>query len=362
MKLSTLLSRDNNNLDIFRVIAACMVIYGHAYALVPHSIEESDFIARHLGYDYSGSLAVKIFFFLSGLVVTNSLLSKRSPIDFIIARVFRIWPALIFTVVVSATIIGPIVTTLPIDQYFQDPATLSYVTKNITMSTTFSLPGVFESNHFKSAVNGSLWTIPYEIAAYMALLALFMLGVAKNKWIAISIFLIIAATPFLPAHLQLSFFPTSKEAVMLAPCFAAGAILALLKDHIHITIHVASGMWILYFLTNKSSIASHLFYSALFISILYLSSLAFTIKLKMKSDISYGVYLWGFPVQQILAAYLSEQGIIFNQISAIIICCILGYASWILIEKNCSKYGSTLAKKLHRLSPPRTATCTTQEL
>lgn len=362
MKLSTLLSRDNNNLDIFRVIAACMVIYGHAYALVPHSSKETDFIARLLKFDYSGSLAVNIFFFLSGLVVTNSLLSKRSPIDFIIARAFRIWPALIFTVVVTATIIGPIVTTLPIDQYFQDPATFKYVTNNITMSITHTLPGVFESNYFKSAVNGSLWTIPYEIAAYTALLAFFMLGASKSKWIAISIFLIIAVTPFLPEYLKLSFLPSSKLAVMLAPCFAAGAILALLKDHIHINLHVTSGLWILYFLINNSSIVPYLFYSALFVSILYLSSLAFTIKLKMKSDISYGIYLWGFPVQQILVASFPEQGLIFNQISAMIICCILGYASWMLIEKNCSKYGSTLAKKLHRLSIPRTATCTTQEL
>ena len=64
MRLSDLLQRDNNNLDIFRLIAAALVIYGHAYAIAPQE-GHSDVLARLLGYDYSGSLAVKLFFFLS---------------------------------------------------------------------------------------------------------------------------------------------------------------------------------------------------------------------------------------------------------------------------------------------------------
>lgn len=353
MKLSTLLSRDNNNLDIFRVIAACMVIYGHAYALAPHG-GETDFIARLLGHDYSGSLAVKIFFFLSGLVVTSSLISKRSPIDFVVARSFRIWPALILTTVVSAIIIGPMLSTMPIDQYFRDPGTYGYVINNITMSTTYSLPGVFESNHYKTAVNGSLWTIRYEIIAYIVLLALFMIGGSKHKWVAFSIFLIIAVNPFLPEQFQLSFLQTSKLASMLAPCFAAGSMLALLKDHIHINIHGVIGLWILYFFLKSSLAAPYILYSGLFITILYLSSLTSIIKLKPKADISYGIYLWGFPVQQILAKYFPEQGVVFNQVFAITLCCMLGYASWVLIERRSIKAGSIFAKKLHLLSLPKT--------
>lgn len=349
MKLSTLLSRDNNNLDIFRVIAACMVIYGHAYALVPHH-GEKDFVARLLGHDYSGSLAINIFFFLSGLVVTNSLISKRSPIDFVVARFFRIWPALIFTTLASAMIIGPALSTLPIDQYFRDSGTYHYVLKNVSLSTTYSLPGVFESNHYKSAVNGSLWTIPYEVSAYMILLALFMLGGAKYKLAAFSIFLIVSVNPFLPEQFQPSFFPKAKLATMLAPCFAAGSMLALLKDHIHINVHGVLGIWILYFFLNKSEIAPYVVYSAIFITTLYLSSLALIIKLKPKADISYGIYLWGFPVQQILVEYFPEQGVIFNQVCAITLCCILGYGSWIFIERNSIRIGSTFSKKLHSFS------------
>ncbi|EBO0298771.1 acyltransferase, partial [Salmonella enterica] len=80
MLLSSYLKRDNNNLDLVRIIAACMVIYGHAYAISPQ-VGKDDIIHQLIGFDYSGSLAVKIFFFVSGLVVTNSFFSKRNIND-----------------------------------------------------------------------------------------------------------------------------------------------------------------------------------------------------------------------------------------------------------------------------------------
>ncbi len=76
MTLHDVLRRENNNLDLFRLIAAYLVIIGHAYALAPQAGQQ-DPILRLLGFDYSGSMAVKLFFFLSGLVVVNSLLDKR---------------------------------------------------------------------------------------------------------------------------------------------------------------------------------------------------------------------------------------------------------------------------------------------
>jgi peptidoglycan/LPS O-acetylase OafA/YrhL len=65
MKLSEILNKQANNLDIFRILASCMVIYGHAYSLSPQ-VGKVDITASLLGFDYSGSLAVKIFFFLTG--------------------------------------------------------------------------------------------------------------------------------------------------------------------------------------------------------------------------------------------------------------------------------------------------------
>ena len=134
---------ENNNLDIFRVIAAIMVIYGHAYALLP-TTGPGDLLTGLLGFDYSGSLAVKIFFFLSGLVVTNSLLTKRHLARFLVARFFRIWPALAFTLLVSAFLLGPLLSEQFPAEYFSNKKVLAYFYKGLSMNIKYELPGVFE--------------------------------------------------------------------------------------------------------------------------------------------------------------------------------------------------------------------------
>lgn len=163
MLLSNVLRKENNNLDVFRVVAAVMVIYGHAYALLP--IEgQNDIVRKLLVFDYSGSLAVKIFFFLSGLVVTNSLILKKGVRQFLISRFFRIWPALAVVLAVMAFIFGPLLSTHSTLEYFSNTEVYEYFLRGLVMDLRYDLPGVFQNNAFK-AVNGSLWSIPCEVYA-----------------------------------------------------------------------------------------------------------------------------------------------------------------------------------------------------
>ena len=346
MKVSEILHKDANNLDIFRLICACMVIYGHAYALAPES-GRSDIVGRLLGFDYSGSLAVKIFFFLSGLVVTNSLLEKQNPIQFVIARFFRIWPALFFTVTISALCLGAVFTNLSLDTYLKSSETYEYVYNNLAMQINYNLLGVFTENPYKNAVNGALWTLPYEVSAYIFLLGLFMVGVFNSKKIPIFIFCLILIDPVIDNKLIFTWLPKNHEVNLLAPCFAFGAILAFYKDRINIDINIFFGVWILYFIFSYSSYAFYFFYFALFFSILYISSLKFALKFKPKSDLSYGVYLWGFPVQQVMASLFSEYGVRFNQLSSILICIVLAFISWHLVEKRCINWGRVIVRKIN---------------
>ena len=94
MHLQQLLNPKNNNLDLFRLIAALLVIYGHAPAFIPNAVS-TDVVARLLGFDYSGSLAVKFFFMLSGLLVTMSIMARPQPVEFVIKRIARIFPGLL---------------------------------------------------------------------------------------------------------------------------------------------------------------------------------------------------------------------------------------------------------------------------
>lgn len=349
MKVSQILERKANNLDIFRVVAACMVIYGHSFCLAPEA-GQRDVIARLLGFDYSGSLAVKIFFFLSGLVVTNSLLEKNNPLSFAVARFFRIWPALIVTVVISACVIGPIFSTLSIREYFKYWDVLNYITDNTRMHVAYYLPGVFNENPYKDTVNGAVWTLPYEVGAYLIVLGLSMVGTFKNRYVALIVATLVILDPLFGNKLVLTWLPKNNETTLLAPCFAFGAILATYKDKIEISPNVIYGSWVLFFMFSSCSFNFYFFYFALFLTLLLLSTNKLVLKFRPKFDISYGVYLWGFPVQQIMTATFPSYGIHFNQISSLIICICLGLLSWHLVEKRFINLGRKFTQTLQNIN------------
>lgn len=337
MRLAEILPRGANNLDLFRIIAAAMVIFGHAYALVPVA-GQSDPLVQWLGFDSSGSLAVKVFFLLSGLVVTNSLLEKRQPLQFLIARFFRLWPALAVTVLLCALVLGPLLTSLPLEEYLLHPQTGKYIYRNLVFRIRFPLPGVFQDNAL-SAVNGSLWTIPHEIAAYLGLLVLYLLGTFQRCWLPLALLATLLAVPLL--------FPDeSPEVSRLLACFAIGATLAFYKRHLIINGWVVLALWLLFALFRHALVNFYLFYLALFASILFVASQSWMLRLRPRSDLSYGVYLWGFPVQQVMAQFFGAQGILFNQLASLAICLVLAFGSWHLVEKPAMAQGAALGRRV----------------
>lgn len=339
--LSHVLQRDHNNLDVVRLIAACMVIYGHANALVPPALVGGDWVAQWLKFDYSGSLAVKIFFFLSGLVVTNSLLSKRCLMQFALARIWRIWPALLAVLLVSVFVIGPVVTSASMKEYWSAAETSRYLLGNALMNIKFALPGAFEG-HSNTAVNGSLWSLPYEVGAYCLLAAAFALGLQRRPMLALLVTALICVDPLLPQRLLFSWRASDAGIDSLAPCFAVGALMALYKQHIRIGWMPVLGFAILYSVFRKTPYAHYLFYGTLFFGILCVCSQTWMTRWRLKADISYGVYLWGWPVQQLLVHFYPEMGLQLHRVLAIALACVLGTLSWYWLEKPSIAVGRRL--------------------
>ena len=181
MKLSDLMSRGNNNLDLIRVVLALMVIVGHVPAFKIVSDNYVDYVTQFFDFTYSGAAAVKAFFFISGLLVTNSLLKKGDWREYLVSRVFRIWPGLLF-VSLCCFVFGFLITTQP-ETYFS--SAWKYVVKNLYMDIQYTLPSVSfisettsHGGKYSTTVNGSLWTIPWEVKMYIILLAVYLL--AKN--------------------------------------------------------------------------------------------------------------------------------------------------------------------------------------
>lgn len=285
---------------------------------------------------------MKVFFFLSGLVVTNSLLEKPKVVDFLLARIFRIWPGLILVVLSTVLFLGPLVSELSFRDYFSDPKTYLYFLGNVFLKPVYALPGVFSHLPHPTVVNGSLWTLPYEFAAYLALLALFMLGIFKSRFAFIVVFAILMLDPLTGNKLLFMWRPSDPEIDFLAPCFAMGAVLAALKKNLELTGYTVISLLILYLLFRSSIFAPYLFYASLFSLMLYLSGQSWMIKLKPRTDISYGVYLWGYPIQQTMVYYFPGEGLIFNQLASLLLAFGFGWISWHCVEKRGIVFGKKL--------------------
>lgn len=333
MYLSQLLQPHNNNLDLFRVVAALLVIYGHAPAFVQNQ-PITDFIYDVLGFDYSGSLAVKFFFMLSGLLVTQSLLLCLAIKPFLIKRAARIFPGLIVCLLLSVFVVGLSFTNLSAATYLQHPQTWNYLLHNsLLFSMQWELPGVFESAA-TSTVNGSLWTLPLEVICYLCLAILSVTAIRYNRHIASVLLLIPIGVIFFGEWLLPNYLLGFKEALMLGACFCLGVLAALYQQWIAVTNKgVAVGIVAL-MLFWFSPLQMLCFYIVLFYVCLYLSGTRiFNQYLKIPGDPSYGIYIYGFVIQHLVAYVIPNQSLVFNQCAAALIAIAVGYLSWYLVEK-----------------------------
>lgn len=175
--LENLSGSENNHFNLIRMILSFLVFFCHCYALRFGKVANvMDPISGLIGH-WIGDLAVDGFFALSGYLVTGSLLRSTSFLRYLMARVLRIYPGLIVMLVLLIGFMSTM-STVPLKQYLLSRETLTLILQNSTLvfNVRYNLPGVFADNLYPRAVNGSLWTLPYEVRFYL------LIGVA---WFAL---------------------------------------------------------------------------------------------------------------------------------------------------------------------------------
>jgi peptidoglycan/LPS O-acetylase OafA/YrhL len=105
-------------------------------------------------------------------------------------------PALTVEVLLSALVLGPVLTTASLENYFLSADFRLYFL-NILGDIHYHLPGVFLSNPV-TVVNGQLWTVPWELVCYIVLAALAVTGVFRRRhWLVLSLLGLYVALQFL---------------------------------------------------------------------------------------------------------------------------------------------------------------------
>jgi len=329
MLIKEALLKENNNFNLLRIILASLVIMYHSLAIFPHSTF-TDPVKKYFLVVSTGGLAVKVFFFLSGMLVTNSLIQKNSVFDFIFSRAKRILPAYFFVIITSCFLIGPIISNLNLYLYFKSEGLWSYLLNNLSFRTSFFLPGVFSES--KYAFNGSIWTIPVEIKCYTLLISIYGLLRFFSIKLAITICFFAVALPLTPVR-DVFFASGGDPAIyMLAPCFALGCTMSIFKDRIKLIATPFLMVLLLSLIVKNETAKSYLICFPFCILSIFIFTRKSIVKFRIRNDVSYGMYLWGFPVQQITYHYITDNVFLGCTLS-FIISYFLGLASWIYIEK-----------------------------
>jgi peptidoglycan/LPS O-acetylase OafA/YrhL len=351
-KLSDVLKKDANNFDLLRLIAALAVIIGHSYAIAPQPPYQ-DGILTLLHFDYSGSLAVKFFFFLSGLLVTNSIITNPNIFHFLIKRIFRIFPGLLVCLLIAVLIIGPVFTELPLADYFSSANTWEYLQRNFFLKDIrYRLTGVFTKSPW--GLNGALWTLFYEVICYMYLALFSLLHLLRNKIVATLLCITIIAASVTVHIYSITFFSQNADAYLLPAFFAMGSLFAILKESIRIHIYGVILLCIVSFILRNTAAYQYVFYITFFYSAIYIAALKFVIvRLKIPFDPSYGIYIYGFMIQQCVHALFPNMGVHNNQIIAIVIAICMGTLSWFVVEKPFIRLGQQLIKQYNFFSGKR---------
>lgn len=349
----------NNNFNIIRFAAAFLVIYGHMSALMGSW-------AFTLFSQAVSTIAVKIFFVISGYLVTKSLLSDTNFGRYMIRRCFRLFPALIVLVLVSAFIIGPIFSYLSPSEYFSHPHTYRYLL-NIVLHPEYSLPGVFTDYVYPNAVNGSLWILPVEFLMYLILPAvMFIFKKLRCEKTGIIICMLGSLTLSI---LYIKFFRSSSFVVWgsdlfsmlpLIPFFFAGCLFTFPEFRKMLNLQFAIMLALVASVARVGEAFSEII---VFITVPYLT-LSFALSEKpifsawfKHCDFSYGIFLWGFPIQQILNAKLARFGLSDFKMAIIsfAVTLIPAILSWYLIEKPTQRLCQKWIKRLKERKEEKSA-------
>lgn len=339
MKLSTItiesiLGRGKNNFDLIRLVAALAVIFAHSYELFPKDIN----IAR-LGN--AGTWAVNIFFFLSGIFITASFNNSTSKLRFVVMRVSRIWPALIVCLFLTAFVLGPIVTTLDAATYLAHPETMSYFLTNLYLSDiSFILPGVFKSTHYPS-VNGSLWTLAPEVRCYLFVFIAGLLGMlSSRRSINLTCLFVVLIALYYPEFVP---YFRGKNFIRVGGCFLIGMFAYANRDLIRLDWKLAIGLFAVYAIFRKTSYGDVIFYVAVMYLVLVIAAFKPLERIKLAGDYSYGVYIYGFVVQETVNYSFPHLRSTPSMLITMPVTLIFAIISWNLIEKPSLALGRSLA-------------------
>ncbi|MEH0544875.1 acyltransferase [Streptomyces sp. B21-105] len=356
-----LLTGRNNSLGLLRLCLALAVVLSHARVL---GYGGKEYLHSFSGGQADlGKLAVYGFFVLSGILVTRS--GGRLPVGrFLWHRVLRILPGFWVCLLVAAFVIAPYLywrvhSTL---NGFNGPrGPLDYIRVNWAVSTNqYDVADIMTRARsagqvHNTAFNGALWSLRYEFLCYLAVATLAFAGILTRARRAVLLITVVLgwlvvrqastgrywAGPYDARYLQdIHIFPFApfgtSFVIYLGFAFALGALIEVYRERIPVSDPLG--------FASLAVLLGSLHYGYLFtVGIPAFAYLLVWLAIRLpasfrrvgaRNDYSYGIYIYGFLVQQTLAMLgYNRWGMPAYLSLTLVVTLLFAVASWHLVER-----------------------------
>jgi peptidoglycan/LPS O-acetylase OafA/YrhL len=313
----------NSGMDVLRVVFALLVLLSHAQE-IPDGDRARELLSilthRYLTF---GDLGVDGFFLLSGFLIVKSWKHNPDPINYLKKRVLRIVPGYMVAAFLSTIVVGLLVPGAP--NFFSN---LGFpFAKSVLLLGSPVTPIVFPGSHF-TMVNGAMWTITFEFFCYLLVLLLGVCGIFKcpNLWLLLTAALLIPL--FFPLHTN---HDSLNQIVRLTAVFFVGGCFYLFRESINfrprIAIFASLCLGIFWGVSTAHVEGAFVVFGGYLM--FYLIQIPFSVTFP---DVSYGIYLYGWPVESLWIWYRHGHPSVTFIVSAVI-CFSLGWLSWHFIER-----------------------------
>jgi peptidoglycan/LPS O-acetylase OafA/YrhL len=340
----------DNNFDALRLLAAVSVMFSHAFLIAEGTQRHEPLIVLTRNQSILGLCGVFVFFAISGFLVTQSFEQTVDPLRFLAKRALRIFPGLFVALLLSAFVLAPIVSTLKPGAYFASAVPYQYVLGNTLLSQrVHELPGVrFVVNPVGFEINGSMWTLRWEFMMYLMVLAL---GVLRLLWLPVMLGLLALGI----ACLEFAALERLGGWGWLLGFFAAGMILYRLRATRifdgRVALIAVAGL-ILSVPLRQFIPLFPLFgcYLALWLA---LHRRFPVIPAARFGDLSYGLYIYGWPVEAASVWLLRGRAAWWQVfLLALPTTAVLAFLSWHVVERPALSFKPSFKSTGHFAAGP----------
>lgn len=355
--LAAALDRPANLFTPVRLILALGVLIGHLWVVTGGSGKPEPIQLFQMTISYT---SVNGFFILSGLLIARSIDRNPDLIRYFTARLLRIYPALILMTASAAFVFGPIVSTLSPASYYANPGVWTFLANYLGFAdTSGGPPQVFVHNPVAHEWSNTVWTLRYEIVAYMGTALLGVLGLNRNRTIILAL-LVTSVSLFAFVRLpQTTFLP--HDVVFLtrfSTTYLLGSALYAWRDHIRLSWTYGLGIMLVGLMFGPTSMFEIMlnFMLAAGILLIGFAPVPHVEKWARIPDISYGVYIWQWPIMQALWHFGLARDPLHQLVFAFPLTVLVGLASWYGLEKPMLAHKNPVSNWLHaRIKVRKTA-------